>query len=35
MLNSIKTLPRYYKATFNVYFNKKKHFDDDKKSLTI
>ena len=31
MLNSIKTLKRYYKVTLNVFFNKKT-FDDDKKS---
>ena len=30
MLNSIKTLKRYCKATLNLFFKKKK-FDDEKK----
>ena len=32
MLNSIKTLKRYSKATLNHFFNKK-NFDDDKNFL--
>ena len=32
MLNNIKTLKKYYKVTFNVFFNKKQ-FCDNKKNL--
>ena len=31
MLNSIKTLKKYCKATLNMFLKKKKTFDDDKK----
>ena len=35
MLNTIKTLKRYCKASLNMFFIKKKNFDDDKKKLSI
>ena len=34
VLNSIKTLKIYCKATLNMFFNKE-NFDDDKKNLSI
>ena len=34
VLNSIKTLKRYFRSTLNMFNNEKK-FDDDKKKLFI